>query len=329
MMTLTKRVLVISMVGCAGLAMGQDADKPLLSGPEVNDSRPALVEENFGGEMKMGKARLGAMDAIPANDLRQILRDLGSPEADPLIRLSEEQVERIRELMREYEQDRRAYLQENREEFEALRQAAGIGGDRGRPEAAERDMREPEGQERAGRQARPRAERGPVGEEGPERGPRRGPAGAGAEPTPEQEAARRELRAFMQAGPSSGDLQRRIFAELSPEQQQFIDEEVLLRAEERAQERDMAMLERRRRDRAEEAPGARPGRTPGQAQAGNRQRIDWSQVYSEDGSINLEALPERIRQRIENLDDEQRQRVLDALKKRFETGERLRAGDGG
>ena len=133
----------------------------------------------------------------------------------------------------------------------------------------------------------------------------------------------------MQAGPSSGDLQRRIFAELSPEQQQFIDEEVLLRAEERAQERDMAMLERRRRDRAEEAPGARPGRAPGQAQAGNRQRIDWSQVYSEDGSINLEALPERIRQRIENLDDEQRQRVLDALKKRFETGERLRAGDGG
>ena len=151
-----------------------------------------------------------------------------------------------------------------------------------------------------------------------------------AKPTPEQEAARRELRVFMQAGPSTGDLQRRIYAELSPEQQQFIDEEVLLRAEERAQERDMAMIERKRRDRAEQQPGARPDRVPdGAAPAGNRERVDWSKVYNEDGSVNIDALPERVRQRLENLNDEQRQRVVDALKKRFETGERLRAGDGG
>ena len=369
MKTLTTRVLVISMMACAGSAMGQNAEKPLLSGPEVKDSRPALVEDSFGSDMKKtGKERLGALDAIPAADLRQILREMASPEADPLIQLSPEQSERIRELMREYEQDRRAYVQENREEFEALRKAAGIGGDRGRPEMQGRD---PAGPERANRRERPGAgqpedrgparegrpdsspergadrgpNRGPAGDPGRgpdremDRGPRRGPAG-GPEgempppppPTPEQEAARLELREFLQAGPSTGDLQRRIYAELSPEQQRFIDDEVFLRAEERAQERDMATIERKRQDRAKEGQdGRRPNQAPGgqPPAGGNRERIDWSKVTNADGSINIEALPERLRQRLEGLDEAQRERALNALKRRIEQGQRLRTGDPG
>lgn len=338
MKTLSKRVFAVSLMICAGSASGQDADKPLLSGPAVNDSRPSLVEDNF-GDMKTGKARLGAMDAIPAEDLRQILRLMGSPEADPAVSLSQEQNDRIRELMREFAQERRAFIQENRAEFAALRSAAGVGTDRGRPEAVERDMREPVGAERARPQDRRRAERGNELEGGPERrraggrdrGAEDAPRAIGrnareAKPTPEQEAARRELMEFMKAGPSTGDLQRRIYAELSPAQQQFIDDEVLLRAEERAQDRDMMMLERRRRDRAQQEPGARQGRggqAEGQAGAA-RARIDWSKVYTEDGSVNIEALPERLQERLEKLDDEQRQRAVEALKKRFETGQRLR-----
>jgi len=339
MKTLSTRVFAVSLMICAGSASGQDADKPLLSGPAVNDSRPSLVEDNF-GDMKTGKARLGAMDAIPAEDLRQILRLMGSPEADPAVSLSQEQNDRIRELMREFAQERRAFIQENRAEFDALRSAAGVGTDRGRPEAAERDMREPVGAERVRPQARPRAERGNELEGGPERrragGPDRAVDGAPravgrnageAKPTPKQEAARRELMEFMKAGPSTGDLQRRIYSELSPAQQQFIDDEVLLRAEERAQDRDMMMLERKRQDRAQQEPGARQdrgGQAEGQAGA-NRARIDWSKVYNEDGSVNIEALPERLQERLEKLDDQQRQRAVEALKKRFETGQRLRS----
>ncbi len=339
MKTLSTRVFAVSLMICAGSASGQAADKPLLSGPAVNDSRPSLVEDNF-GDMKTGKARLGAMDAIPAEDLRQILRLMGSPEADPAVSLSQEQNDRIRELMREFAQERRAFIQENRAEFDALRSAAGVGTDRGRPEAAERDMREPVGAERVRPQARPRVERGNELEGGPERrravgldraaeiAPRAVSRNAGeAKPSPEQEAARRELMEFMKAGPSTGDLQRRIYAQLSPAQQQFIDDEVLLRAEERAQDCDMMMLERKRQERAQQEPGARQdrgGQAEGQAGA-DRARIDWSKIYNEDGSVNIEALPERLQQRLEKLDDQQRQRAVEALKKRFETGQRLRS----
>lgn len=345
MKTLPTRVLVISMVVCAGSATAQDAEKPLLSGPEVNDTRPALVEDTF-GDQKMGKARMGAMDAIPAGDLRLIMRRMNAPDADPALRLTEEQIGKIRELMQDFEQERRAYIEANREAFETLRQEAGVraegrerpaerganrgagrGGEDVRPEAAERDMREPQAPDRAQRRGRPAADRGP----GPEGD--RGPAGREPEarPTPEQEAARQRLREFMQAGPSTGDLQRRIFAELTPEQQRFVDDEVLLLAEERAQERDMAMLERKRRDRAEQAPGARPGQTPGaQPPAGNgRARVDWDKVYNDDGTVNIEALPERVRQRLENLSESDRKKAIEALKKRFEMGQRLRTQDEG
>ncbi len=332
----SKRLVLACVVACAGTAISQEAKKPLLSGPDVKDARPALVEDSF-GEKGMGKARLGALDAIPAQDLREIMRAMNAPESDPSLRLSEEQAVRVRELMREFEVERRAYMQEHREELMELQKASGIRVDqperganrddrRERVESTEQDMREPVAPEGVRRQARPRVDR-----QAPE-GRRPGAADAlkpdakvDAKPTAEQEAARLKLREFMQAGPSTGDLQRRIYAELSPEQQGFIDGEVLRLAEERAQDRDMAQLERKRQDRAQQAPGARPG-TAAPA-GGNRERIDWSKVYNEDGSVNVEALPERVRQRLENLNEQDRKKAVEALKKRFETGQRLRSGD--
>ena len=336
MRTQATRVLVVSMVAMAGAAWGQEADKPLLSGPEVKDTRPALVEDGFGGT-KMGKDRMGAMDAIPAQDLREILRAMNAPESDPALRLSEEQAGRVRELMREFEQERRAYMQEHREELQTLMKEAGVRPEaiqerqpdargqrrddrRERVESTERDMREPIGPEGARRMQRPAVDPRGGGEGGPQ-----GRPAPEERTTPEQDAARRKLREFMQSGPSTGDLQRRIYAELSPEQQGFIDAEVLRLAEDRAKERDMAQIERKRQDRAQQQPGARPG-TAAPA-GGNRARIDWDKVYNEDGSVNIEALPERVRQRLENLSEQDRKRAVDALKKRFETGQRLRTGE--
>lgn len=317
-----RAVVLAVLVASAGRVCAQEAEKPLLSGPEVQDARPALVEETFGGE-KMGKERMGAVEAIPAPDLRRILGAMAGEDADPALRLSSDQALKVRQLMQGYERERRAYLLEHREDLVELQRAAGV---RAIPELAEATAKAEKPVEAMNEGERP-PERA-RGAEGLNRMRMPGPAPEGEgmpaqeKATPEQDAARRELRAMMQAGPSMGDLQRRIYAELSVEQRAFVDAEVLRMGEERARERDMAQFERQRANRAAERQGAEPG-TP----AGNRAPIDWSKVFREDGSVNMEALPERVRQRLEGLSEAERKRAVETLKARYEEGRRLRSGD--
>ncbi|PHQ82152.1 MAG: hypothetical protein COB69_02690 [Phycisphaera sp.] len=325
----------------AGLAVGQESDRPLLSGPEVEDTRPGLVEDTFGGEMARGKARLGAMAAIPAQDLRKILQDMNKADADGAIRLSQEQNDRVRELMVEYQEERRVWMLANRDELSELYKAAGMpeprhrggredrggrggrGGEeprRGKPESEGRNMMEPVEATDARRMPRLRMpERANPAEGGQER-PR---------PTAQQQAAQQRLRAFMSKGPTTGDLQRRIYAELSAEQQKHIDDEVVRMADERADEREMAKIQRRQNDRRAKngrAGGAEEGAGgPGRA-GGGRGKIDWDAVLPADGSVNLESLPERARARLESMDEAQQKRALEAMRKR--SGEpRRRRGD--
>lgn len=255
-------------VGCCGLARAQEGEKPLLSGPEVRDTRPALVEGGFGGQ-KVGKARLGAMEAIQPRDLREIM---GAMASDPALRLTGAQAGRVRELMDGYERDRRAYVIRHRRELAELRRAAGARPDptltRARPgERAEaRNLAAPE----AGRAP------GSMGDGTPPLPERSlAPRGAAEKPTDGQEAAGRRLRELMRAGPSAGDLQRRIYAELTSEQRRFVDAEMLRRGEERARLRNRTVLEdRRRTDPAGQTPGARPWpeSEAGRAERGQRRR---------------------------------------------------------
>ena len=116
----------------------------------------------------------------------------------------------------------------------------------------------------------------------------------------------------MQKGPNTGDLQRQIYAELSSEQQAFIDSEVLRLAEERADAREQRKIEERLKDRREKAGEA------GAAENGARasRSIDWDAVLPADGSVNLDALPERFRQRLENVDEAKRRQVLERFRDR-------------
>lgn len=307
------------LVMLCGLAGAQEGEKPLLSGPEVKDTRPALVEETFGGA-KMGKDRMGAIEAIPPEQLRRIIQSMNGEGADPALRLSAEQGQSIRAIMQVYEAERRAYLAEHREELSALREKAGVrGGGLGERGAGVRGAPEP-----AALGADPERKVEADGAKRQERrrlAPQNAAPGAGApeqtKATPEQEAARQELRKLMQGGPSLGDLQRRIYAELTPEQRAFVDAEVERLAEEVARDRDMAMLERRRADRAQERAGQPGGAgSPGQG----RGPIDWSKVLNPDGTVNLEALPERARARLDGMSEEERRRAVETLKSRLERG---------
>lgn len=324
----SKRLTIaLSFVLAAGAAAGQDAeDKPFLSGPEVEDNRPGLVEDSF-GSTAMGKERLGAMAAIPSQDLRKIIGSMRGDEADPAIRLSQEQYLIVRDLTREFEAERREWMRDHREELSGLYSAAGMpmptdrsdrlrsgGSDeqvrrRPAPEGEERNMMEPvssEGARRAsGAQRRDRSEGAP-GAEGREASQERTP------PTPEQEAARQKLREFMQKGPNTGDLQRQIYAELTPDQQAFIDTEVLRLAEERADAREQRKIDERLKDRREREGEA--GADDRRARALNA--IDWDAVLPSDGSVRLDALPERVRQRLENVEPAQQRQVLERLRDR-------------
>lgn len=262
MTTLSKSALASLALGLAAAATAQPEEKPLLSGPEVRETRPALVEERFGGE-KSGRDRMGAVEAVPLAELRAILRALSAEETDPTLRLTPEQTDRARELMRAFESERRAYILEHRAELAALRQAAG---QRPSPQAA--TGREPGSPTP---QAEPEGERSPQKARNARPAPRPRVSAPEADapmppeaPSPEREDARRKIRDLMQAGPSTADLQRRIYAELTEAQLAFIDAEILRRAEEQAQKRDRATLERRRADRAQNRPstGREPTRQP-------------------------------------------------------------------
>ncbi|RNC80341.1 MAG: hypothetical protein ED559_00550 [Phycisphaera sp.] len=321
MRPLRRLTLALSFVLAACAAVGQDAeDKPFLSGPEVEDTRPGLVEDSF-GSTAMGKERLGAMAAIPSQDLRKIIGSMRGDEADSAIRLSQEQYLIVRDLTREFETERRAWMREHREELSGLYSAAGMpmptersdrlrsGGldeqarRRPAPEGEERNMMEPVSPEGARRA--PGAQRQARGE-GPEASQERTP------PTPEQEAARQKLREFMQKGPNTGDLQRQIYAELTGEQQAYIDSEVLRLAEERADAREQRKIDERLKDRREKQGEA--GAEDRRARALNA--IDWDAVLPSDGTVRLDALPERFRQRLENVEPAQQRQLLERLRDR-------------
>lgn len=323
-MPATRLTLTLTFVLTAGLAAGQDKEnKPFLSGPEVEDTRPGLVEDSF-GSTAMGKQRLGAMAAIPSQDLRKIIGSMRGDEADPAIRLSEEQYLVVRDLTREFEAERREWMREHRDELSGLYSAAGMpmptdrsdrlrsgGADeqarrRPAPEGEERNMMEPVSPEHARRspgvQRRDRSE-------GAER---QDASGERTPPTPEQEAARLKLREFMQKGPNTGDLQRQIYAELTPEQQAYIDTEVLRLAEERADAREQRKIDERLKDRREQEGEA--GAEDRRARALNS--IDWDAVLPSDGSVRLDALPERFRQRLESVDPVQQRQLLERIRDR-------------
>jgi hypothetical protein len=324
------RSLIATLTFVSGVALGQDAQKPLLSGPEVEDSRPGLVEDSF-GDMATGKARLGAMAAIPAQDLRKILQGMSKADAAAEVRLSEEQSARVRELMAEYSRERRAWMVEHKDELAELRMAAGIAepaargpsregrdrterntreGDeprRGKPESEEPNMMEPIGTSSARRMP---AARMPAREGVPE-----GEQQKRAQ-TPEQQAVAQRLREFMSKGPSTGDLQRRIYAEFSPAQQKHVDDEVRRMADERGDQREMEKIKRRQED--SKAEGAKERGEGQPARAGGAGRIDWDAVLPADGSVNLDALPERARKRLESMGEAEQKRALEAFRKRSE-----------
>lgn len=120
----------------------------------------------------------------------------------------------------------------------------------------------------------------------------------------DQRAARTAFYSFMRRGPTDAHLQTRIFAELTDEQRAHINAEIGRLIEEQARER----RERRYADELAASP------------------VDPSTFFNADGTVDMDALPERLRRQMSEFEEPQRanrlRRIVERVSRiRLETGE--------
>lgn len=278
----TRVAPVAALMLVSGLAQGaiappaDNAERPALRGPRVadDDARgPRSFDEGERPERPGAAEHPGA--AFFA--LRAELRRLGSRRAPEGLRLTEGQIDKIREIGEAFQTERRAYMDKHADEIEALRKDAGLPEMRERGErrdpmtvgdrvrrGAPNDADAPDDRPIRRRATQDRPDRRELGnrrgrdfddEMAPELGerPRFGP---GEPPTPEQLEAREKLRELMAAGPSPEKAAKQTLAVLTPEQREHV--ETKLRAmRERAEQarRGEPAMDGRRSRRNPDQPG--------------------------------------------------------------------------
>jgi hypothetical protein len=160
-----------------------------LGGPKVSDTAvPGTKGAGFGGDSS--NARKDRQRELPQPVWMKALRDALGENAPEAIRATPEQMDKFRKLNEEFASAQREYMRKHGDEIRALREK--YGGRRG----------------------------------GPGQGP--GPGDEMRPPEPPADPAQRE--AFMQDmqtlranAPQAGDLRKKIWAELSPEQQKAVE----------------------------------------------------------------------------------------------------------
>lgn len=219
------------LVAVSGTAMAQDSgESTLLKGPEVVENSGPGAGSTMSGEAK--KERTGELRFM--SYIRALRAMEKASEENPELALTEEQDAQIREIGKAHRDAMRAFMDEHKEEFEALRPARGERGERG-----ERGARRGPGGERGGFGD---PEGDPMMEEAPARGPR-GERGDGAErPSPEEMQARREaLAKLMDQAPSDEDAKKAMWDVLNESQREFVTKDVMRQREARQKRVDEAM----------------------------------------------------------------------------------------
>lgn len=205
----TQRIgLALLMTAVAGSALAAEpgaTEADLLRGPKVVDaSGPdggdtmdgSAVESQRAGDMPF-QAYLGAVRGLNK-----------AAKENPELALTDEQKESIKEIGREYQAEMKAFRDEHKEEFGAMRERGGERGEQGK-----RGARDQKGKDVAERGER--AERGDKGDEMKER------------PSPEEMQRMREKMAELRAqAPSGQESKKQLWAVLTPAQQDAVQEQV-------------------------------------------------------------------------------------------------------
>ncbi len=111
----------------------------------------------------------------------------------------------------------------------------------------------------------------------------------------DQRGARAELYAFNRQGPTDADLQSRVFAELTDAQRAHLNEAIASLLEARSREQ----RERRYADELKAQP------------------VDPASFFTDEGTVDLDALPERLRRELAAIDEPQRTNRLRRMLERL------------
>lgn len=259
-------------------------ERDVLRGPEVEHvevpgGRGGFMDEEMRGPRERGQA-------VPHMLFMGALRSLESPELPSDVRATAGQREKIEGILRGFEEERRAFMAEHREELQAMRRGAGGRGEEGRPGERERD--------------RERVQRGERPEVSPE--------------------MRERAQALREMAPKPEATHRAIFEVLNEKQREHVHAEIeRMRGE--FQGRMQRAPEGPEGRRAPEGrPEGRPGMQEGERERGPEARGGERQR----GQGDREARMRRIQERINELPPEQRERVLEAIERMLERGERGR-----
>jgi len=297
--------LLVASAGAVTFA-SEPADANPLSGPKVEDRSAPGVNPTLDGAQR-DRRRAGGERNRPMLFVGAVM-SLSKPETPEALRLTDDQRAKAEAIGKEYADAMRAFRDQHREEFEALRDGRG---------------RAPRDGERGGR-----------GGERPERP---------QEMTPEQQKKASELRALMEQAPKPEPYQARLWALLSPEQQTVAterlnqmksraDDEMRDRARERSPDNQRERRGRRNADAP--PPPENPGRPGGQDGRPPRAEREFDQRdFRADGRLDRRpgfAPPppgegrrvtlDDLRARLDRLPPEQRERVL---RRMMETLDRL------
>lgn len=281
----------LALLGCCGLAIAQDrqsdrgpqarperGERPALAGPRVREQR---VPGQEGGFLPGGQDGTMGRQVVPPEVFRRVLGSMMAQDAPIEIRLSAEQRERISGHVRAFER-----------EFGGQGQGRGPGqgADRVRGQQPDRPMDAP-----SRRPGEAQRQRGDAESSRPDARPER------PREVPGQRGQGPRARGAMAV--AMGDLQKRIWAELSAAQQAHVTKAIeTWRSQADAQQMDQ-MRERYRRE-----IGQRMGELEGRGRPGR----DEAQADRGQGAPNAGS-PEDLRRWFQQLPEDVRQRVRDRL----------------
>lgn len=270
--------LAVAATLLAGHATLAEPDSTVLGGPEVEQRDVPGVQQQFGQSTMRQR---GGEDRIPLRALRDAVGSLTGDDTLAELRISAEQEETIRAMVTDFQQQRRGFMQEHRDELRELRQSIRRPGDQRQP----RDEMSTEGT------------------------------------TPSPQAVRQQIRQIMQQGPQESDLITKIWAELSEEQQDAVETKLDEIRAEMAQQREDQYVERRMRQREGADPRTdKPERDRGRRSNAGPDRARAGTERPGPGPRNTGISPER-RERLmrifERLTPEQQDMVLERLERRL------------
>jgi hypothetical protein len=255
------------------------ADQQILRGPKVTTERVPGVQDGFGDDQGKGDRKSRPTPPLPHEQFMTILHTLEATETPADLRLTETQKDTIQGIDTAFKAEVRKYRDEHQDEMRQLLKEGG-------PEVRERlRARRPEGATDG--QTRPAADDTdkPMEKTGDK------PA-ASQEPSP---ALREKFQEFRRNAPKPTDAETRMWHELTDPQQKFLTPRL------EAARADVAKQfeERAARRQVEQRLKKKEGSADGQGQ---------------DGPPALDRLPPRLRERLEQMSPEERQKALERLR---------------